>query len=126
MNPRPPRIDVECSRRSFLKITAAAAAGAVFSSGTAWAFADLERAKTPRKIIVLGAGMSGLVAAFELKKAGHSVTVLEATLRPGGRVYTLREPFADGLYAEAGAGRIPVFHNLTRQYIKQFGLTLAP
>jgi monoamine oxidase len=107
-------------------MTVTAAAGVVLRSGTAWALEDLERAKTPRRIIILGAGMSGLVAAFELKRAGHSVTILEATLRPGGRVYTLREPFADGLYAEAGAGRIPVFHNLTRHYIKQFGLALAP
>jgi monoamine oxidase len=57
----------------------------------------------PRKIIVVGAGLAGLAAAYELVQSGHDVTVLEAHHRPGGRVWTLREPFADGLFAEAGA-----------------------
>ncbi len=47
-------------------------------------------------------------------------------MRPGGRVLTLREPFSDGLYAEAGAARIPDNHDLTLQYVRQFGLTLDP
>ncbi len=58
-----------------------------------------------KKVLILGAGLAGMVAAQELLKAGHDVTILEASLRPGGRVHTLREPFSDGLYAEAGAGR---------------------
>ena len=37
------------------------------------------------------------MAAYELIQAGHDVTILEAQLRPGGRVLTLREPFSDGL-----------------------------
>ncbi len=41
-------------------------------------------------------------------------------------MYTLREPFADGLHAEAGAGRIPDNHVLTLRYIKLFGLALDP
>jgi len=66
------------------------------------------------------------VAAYELTQAGHDVTILEAQLRPGGRVLTLREPFSDGLYAEAGAARIPDNHDLTLHYVKHFGLTLVP
>ena len=54
------------------------------------------------------------------------MVVLEAQRRPGGRVLTLREPFSDGLYAEAGAGRIPETHNLTLHYVKLFGLELEP
>jgi uncharacterized protein with NAD-binding domain and iron-sulfur cluster len=49
-------------------------------------------------VIVVGAGLAGLAAAYELTLRGHDVTVLEAQSRPGGRVHTLREPFADGLY----------------------------
>ena len=79
-----------------------------------------------RKVLVLGAGMAGLVAAYELSKLGHDITILEARSRPGGRVYTLREPFADGLYAEAGAARIPQNHDLTLKYVKEFGLPLEP
>ncbi len=60
-------------------------------------------AAKPKKVIVVGAGLAGLAAAYEMVKRGHDVTVLEAQTRPGGRVHTLREPFADGLHAEAGA-----------------------
>src|SRR5262249_13881787 len=72
-----------------------------------------------KKIAILGAGMAGMVAALELISAGHSVTILEGNMRPGGRVYTLREPFSDGLFAEAGAGRIPEWHDLTHKFIKE-------
>jgi monoamine oxidase len=54
-------------------------------------------------VIVVGAGLAGLGAARALQRAGRSVRVLEARSRPGGRVFTLRQPFSDGLYAEAGA-----------------------
>jgi monoamine oxidase len=54
-------------------------------------------------VIVLGAGLAGLAAAHELVRAGHDVVVVEARSRAGGRVLTLRQPFADDLYAEAGA-----------------------
>ena len=76
----------------------------------------------PQKIIVVGAGMAGLTAAYELKRAGHQPLVLEAQQRLGGRVYTLRQPFAKGLYAEVGAMRIPRAHGLTLAYIDKFGL----
>lgn len=86
----------------------------------------LPRAQRPRRVVVLGAGMAGLAAALELLEAGHEVTVLEARLRPGGRVYTLRDPFSDGLYAEAGALFIPDHHDAVLRYIRRFNLPLAP
>src|SRR4051812_24958630 len=84
------------------------------------------RRGTPKRVVILGAGLAGLAAAEELSKAGHQFAVLEARMRPGGRVYTLRKPFRDGLYAEAGAGRIPSTHALTLKYVKRFGLQLDP
>ncbi|HEY9864751.1 MAG TPA: FAD-dependent oxidoreductase [Candidatus Obscuribacterales bacterium] len=81
-----------------------------------------EKAKSSKNIIVIGAGMSGLVAASLLKQAGHSVTILEANSGVGGRVKTIREPFSEGLYAEAGAMRIPGEHQLVQEYIKKFNL----
>lgn len=116
------------NRRDFLKHSLVAAT-ALAVSPVDYLFAVPKRAGisgAARKIIVAGAGLSGLVAAYELKQAGHGVTVLEARRRPGGRVLTLREPFAEGLYAEAGATRIPASHDLTLKYIKAFGLGLLP
>src|SRR5688500_17881988 len=86
----------------------------------------VSRAAPPRKVIVLGAGLAGLAAAYELRRAGHEVTVLEARERAGGRVNTLREPFADGLHAEDGALFIPQNHDLTLGYARSFGLSLEP
>ncbi|HET9477951.1 MAG TPA: FAD-dependent oxidoreductase, partial [Pyrinomonadaceae bacterium] len=93
-------------------------------------FANAAAAVLPKgpakKVLVLGAGLAGLVAAYELTQLGHDVTVLEARTRPGGRVHTLREPFSDGLYAEAGAARIPNDHDLTLKYVRTFDLPLEP
>jgi monoamine oxidase len=85
-------------------------------------------APTPqsRRVIVVGAGMAGLVAAYELQRAGHDPLILEGRQRVGGRLYTLREPFTDGLYAELGGMRIPRSHGLTMAYIEKFGLRVTP
>ncbi len=84
----------------------------------------LTPADRPLRIVVIGAGMSGLVAAYELSRAGHDVTVLEARERVGGRVLTVRSPFASGHSVEAGAARIPPEHDLTLGYAVHFGLEL--
>ena len=76
----------------------------------------------PKKVVIVGAGLAGLAAGYELKRAGHTPVILEAQQRVGGRVYTLREPFMEGLYAEVGAMRIPRCHSLTMAYIEKFGL----
>ena len=75
-----------------------------------------------KKVIIVGAGLAGLAAGYELKRAGHTPVILEAQHRVGGRVYTLRNPFTEGLYAEVGAMRIPRSHKLTMAYIEKFGL----
>jgi monoamine oxidase len=62
------------------------------------------------------------VAGYELKRAGHTPVILEAQQRVGGRVYTLRDPFTEGLYGEVGAMRIPRAHTLTMEYIEKFDL----
>ena len=79
----------------------------------------------PLKFVILGAGMAGLCAAYELEKRGHTCVILEAEKKHiGGRIRTL--PLGDGLYGEAGAMRIPKGHNLTRHYIKELSLDLRP
>jgi hypothetical protein len=56
----------------------------------------------PRKVIIVGAGMAGLAAAYELRRAGHTVQILELQERVGGRVKTFgeKEGFAKGLYVD--------------------------
>jgi monoamine oxidase len=115
------------NRRDFLKQTALATASLSAPAVGTFSFrGPLERSPTPKKIIIVGAGLAGLSAGYELMQAGHDVTVLEAQNRPGGRVQTLRDPFPDGLYAEAGATRVPDHHHFTLKYVELFGLTLDP
>jgi monoamine oxidase len=115
-------------RREFLKQSVVAATAFTFPSWRTPAFNQdkLERKGASKKVIIVGAGLAGLSAAYELTQAGHEVTMLEARARPGGRVYTLREPFSDGLYSEAGAMNVFDNHHWTMKYIKHFDLTLDP
>ncbi|MER6712946.1 FAD-dependent oxidoreductase [Streptomyces sp. NPDC000877] len=82
-----------------------------------------------KKILVIGAGITGLVAGRLLKDAGHDVTILEANAsRVGGRIKTFRatkhhQPFDDpAQYAEAGAMRLPDFHPLVLALVDKLGL----
>ncbi|MEP7359160.1 MAG: FAD-dependent oxidoreductase, partial [Anaerolineales bacterium] len=86
----------------------------------------LPRTTRPQNVLIIGAGMAGLAAADALLRAGHNPLILEAQNHVGGRVRTLREPFSDGLHAEAGAMRIPRSHVLTMGYLERFGLRTLP
>ncbi|MGL5940756.1 MAG: flavin monoamine oxidase family protein [Waterburya sp.] len=86
----------------------------------------LETGFPSKKVIIIGAGLSSLVAAYELSQVGHNVTIIEARSRVGGRVLTLRDDFSEGHFVEAGAARIPPDHDLTLGYIQHFGLGLKP
>src|SRR3982751_5826800 len=59
-----------------------------------------------KSVVIAGAGLAGLSAARALEKRGAAVTVVEARNRVGGRVWTLRNEFAAGQHAEAGADLI--------------------
>ena len=79
-----------------------------------------------QRVVIVGAGIAGLVTAHELLRAGHDPLLLEAQQRVGGRILTLRDCFTPGLYGEAGAMRIPRTHSLTLAYVERFGLALRP
>ena len=93
-----------------------------------------------RSVVIIGAGIAGLVSAYELQSAGYRVTVLEARDRIGGRAWTIRggdrivqtgrsdqfATFDPGLYFNAGAARIPSTHRLILGYARRLGVQLEP
>ncbi len=104
-------------RRRFLQTSAVAAAGLVLSPGTSYS-----AGRPKKRVVVLGAGLAGLTAAWELDQAGHEVVVVEAQRRPGGRVLTLREGFSPGLSAEAGAMSFSDSYRHLLRYVRLFDI----
>ena len=80
-----------------------------------------------KKIIVGGAGLAGLCCAYELMKKGHDVTVLEASGRHGGHVFTVHDGLSDGLYGDFGQEHIvKPGYKLYFEYAKELGLEVIP
>src|SRR6478672_11324208 len=98
------------TRRDALKLAAAA----LLPQGPAGA---------KKRIIVAGGGIGGLSCAWELVRRGHDVTVLEASARTGGHVFTLRDGLDDGLYADGGAEHFtqPGYERYW-EYVREFDL----
>lgn len=88
--------------------------------------AAIQRTGAARKVVIIGGGLAGLSSAYELTQAGHEVIVLEARTRCGGRVWTLRDTFPEGLYAEAGATNVFDNHEWTMKYARELGVSLDP
>ncbi|MCI0441966.1 FAD-dependent oxidoreductase [bacterium] len=87
-------------------------------------FPILEQKNHP-KVLIVGAGLAGLCAAYELSELGHEVVLFEAQNRAGGRVLTLRREFSDGLYAEAGAMFVSNTHSHVLNYCRKFNIPLV-
>uniref|UniRef100_A0A8C8RTF0 Amine oxidase n=1 Tax=Pelusios castaneus TaxID=367368 RepID=A0A8C8RTF0_9SAUR len=83
----------------------------------------LEKGCQSKKVVIVGAGISGLTAAKLLKDAGCKVLILEASERVGGRILTYRD---QDWYAELGAMRLPRGHRIVREFITKFKLKLNP
>ena len=138
------------SRRDVLmRVGAASGAGAMLAAmnllglspatpASAASFALPPASGAGKSVVVLGAGIAGLVAAYELQQAGYQVTVLEARNRVGGRAWTIRggdvvdqidrprqqSQFSDGLYFNAGPARIPSWHHAILGYAKRLNVPM--
>jgi monoamine oxidase len=93
----------------------------------------LEGGGNGKEVLILGAGLAGMAAAYELGKLGYKCTILEARERAGGRCWSIRKgsvntevgqavheaAFDEGQYFNAGPSRIPHHHALTLHYCKE-------
>jgi len=113
------RREKRMSRRGFLK-AAAATAGALALRPRAIP----ANAATAPRIVIVGAGLAGLACADQLKKAGYTAQVHEASDRLGGRCWTLRGAFDGGQIAEHGGELIDQGHTAIRQLAQELRLDL--
>ncbi|WP_245587224.1 flavin monoamine oxidase family protein [Comamonas composti] len=102
--------------------------------------ARLSRARPGASVVVLGAGLAGMLAAVELRNAGYQVSVLEYQGRAGGRCWTLRGGdryteldgttqdvgFAKGNYLNPGPWRVPHHHHAMMDLYRRYGVQLEP
>src|SRR6266478_3979014 len=138
------------SRRELLSlIGAVSGSAAMYHAMTSLGFASDSGYKGPIKldgdpkgasVLILGAGLAGMTAALELRKAGYNVRILEFNSRAGGRNWTLRGgdsftelggfrqtcEFEQGLYINPGPWRIPYHHRALLDYCKRLGVVLEP
>lgn len=136
------------SRRTLLRmIGLSAGSAAMYQAMTSLGFAQGSSYAGPLKlsgvpsgasVLILGAGLAGMTAAYELRNAGYKVKVLEYNARSGGRCWTLRGgdqytelggakqscEFDKGLYINPGPWRIPFHHQNVLHYCRQFGVAL--
>ncbi|MGO8910389.1 MAG: NAD(P)/FAD-dependent oxidoreductase [Bradyrhizobium sp.] len=138
------------TRRDLLAlIGAVSGSAAMYHAMTSLGFASDSGYKGPVKldgdpkgasVLILGAGLAGMTAALELRKAGYQVRILEFNSRAGGRNWTLRGgdsytelggirqtcEFEQGLYINPGPWRIPYHHRALLDYCKRLGVALEP
>lgn len=150
MTERPPSGAGLPSRRALLaRIGAVAGGAAMYQAMAALGHAAESTYKGPIRldgdprgasVVVLGAGVAGMVAAMELRKAGYQVQVLEYSDRAGGRCWSLRGGdrytelggatqtvgFDPGLYFNPGPWRIPYNHHAVLDYCHRLGVALEP
>ncbi|ABM56588.1 NAD(P)/FAD-dependent oxidoreductase [Verminephrobacter eiseniae] len=136
-------------RQLLLSIGKTAGAATMYQAMTALGFAaesdykgspQLTGAPKGTRVLVLGGGLAGMTAAYELRKAGYAVRILEYNPRAGGRCWTIRGgdvytelggatqkcAFDPGLYINPGPWRIPYHHHAVLDYCKKFGVRLEP
>lgn len=138
------------SRRQLLTMVGyAAGASAMYTAMAGMGYAGTSTYEGPLKlegdakgasVLILGAGLAGMTAAYELGKAGYKVQILEYREKAGGRCMTLRGgdtytelggfkqevKFSEGQYLNGGPWRIPTDHFAIMDYCRRFGVKLEP
>jgi monoamine oxidase len=136
------------NRRHFLRLLGATGGtAAVFGAMDAWGMIAASAAEAPpelegradgRRVVILGAGLAGMTAAYELQKLGYDTPILEARTFAGGRCQTARRGFTqtevtgvtqralfdEGHYINHGPWRIPYHHRSTLHYTNEFDVPL--
>lgn len=110
---------VDRARRRFLRESAGASAALMLAACT-----PMPRAHDDDAVVIVGAGIAGLTCAYRLRQAGIAVRVYEAQGRVGGRMFSLRNHFADGQVCELGGELIDTGHARIRAFADELGLTL--
>jgi monoamine oxidase len=130
------------TRRRFLeRLSLAGGSSLVFGAMTSWELMAGQAGRPPEltgrprkaKVVILGAGVSGLTIAYELGKLGYDCRILEARDRVGGLAWTVRRgsthteidgerqlcDFDAGLYVNVGPWRIPYSHTGVLNYCRE-------
>ena len=139
---------ISMTRRSLLKaIGTTAGTGAMYQAMVEMGYAansdftgpiNLSGAPKGASVLILGAGLAGMVAAYEMRKAGYKVQLLEYNGRPGGRNWSLyggdsytelggvtqHVQFDKGQYFNPGPWRIPYHHQGILHYCRELGVQL--
>ncbi len=120
------------TRRHFVAGSSAAvalfAAGACAppsrAGGSAGVRAAPSRVNDGEPVVIVGAGIAGLTCAYRLRQAGIAVRVIEAQSRTGGRMFSLRNHFADGQVCELGGELIDTGHTHIRSLAQELNIPL--
>jgi monoamine oxidase len=136
------------TRRDFLyRAAAVGGTGFLLNAMNAWGMGIASTMSGPpvlsgsgkgKSVVILGAGLAGMTAAYELSKLGYKVQVLEARGFAGGRCQTARKGFEltelggetqrcafdAGQYINHGPWRIPLHHQSTLHYTRTFEVPL--
>jgi monoamine oxidase len=116
------------SRRRFVAMTAAASAAVALDGCMPWRSGRVTSpqpiSRDAHPVLVVGAGIAGLTAAYRLRQHGVPVRVVEAQQRVGGRMYSLRDYFADGQVCELGGELIDTPHEHIRALAAELGIQL--
>jgi len=112
------------SRRKFLRDTSYAAGGLALMPSLLNSFTSDKNFAGKKTVAIIGAGIAGLNACYQLRKQGIYATVYETSVRAGGRMFTLKDAFGNGITTDVGGEFVDTTHTDILQLAKELGLQL--